>query len=120
MSKHGILEERRESKLQRDTRRFEIRFQHSGTVIGKEKDELKGHVKETNKGPVKELNGRPLSKCHHLSMSHEENIGNFWKNCCYQFYYHYFILLFIHFYNPQKIGCRIIHAYRRPQIKESH
>ena len=58
-SKEGILKKRREAKLQRDARKFEklrVRFEQSGAVIEREKDELKGHAMETSKGPVKELN----------------------------------------------------------------
>ena len=57
--KDGILEKRREAKLQIDARKFEklkIRFERSGAVIEREKDKHKGHAMETNKGPVKELN----------------------------------------------------------------
>ena len=49
--KDGILEKRREPKLQRDARKFEklqIRFEQSGAIIEGEKDELKEHVMETS------------------------------------------------------------------------
>ena len=52
MAKTESLKKEREAKLQRDTRKFEklrIRFEQSGAVIEKEKNELKGHVADNCK-----------------------------------------------------------------------
>ena len=59
--KKGILEKRRESKLQRDAAKFEklrIRFEKPGAVVEKDKVELKGHVIENCKGPVQPTKDR--------------------------------------------------------------
>ena len=63
--KKGILEKRRESKLQRDTAKCEklrIRFEKPGAVLEQDKVELKGHVTENCKGPVRELNAGNLKQ----------------------------------------------------------
>ena len=63
--KKGILEKRRESKLQREAAKFEklrIRFEKPGAVIERDDFELKGHVTENCKGPVRELNAGNLKQ----------------------------------------------------------
>ena len=63
--KDGILEKRREAKLQRDAAKFEklwILFEKSGAVLERDNNELKGHVTDSCKGPVRELNAGTLKQ----------------------------------------------------------
>ena len=63
--KDGLLEKRRESKLQQDAAKFEklrIRFENTGAVIERDNNELKGHVTDRSKGPAQALNSTTLKQ----------------------------------------------------------
>jgi len=63
--KDGLLEKRRNSKLQRDAADFEklrTGFENTGAVINREINELKGHVTDGSKGPAQALNATTLKQ----------------------------------------------------------
>ena len=122
LEKYGAKTVFWQKEEKRDARRFEklkVRFGNAEEVKidgEKEKGDSKGPTTVPNRGlseyRSKDLWGNPG---HHLSTG---------SRCCWEKWNFKIVInsdnfYFIYFYNPQKIGCRNVHVYRRPQIKES-
>ena len=63
--KDGLLEKRRNSKLQRDAAKCEklrTRFKNTGAVINRDINELKGHVTDGSQGPAQALKAATLKQ----------------------------------------------------------